>query len=161
MFENSVPSVTSFISGGTHTGLSLTSPVISSPNSLNPRLFPRNTQPTGRFFCQLRKSQFEGCRHWYATLQWAWRHNKLPPSHGIMFCRLTVCKQKHYELIFRPYSWNLYHIDWLLFGCQRMDQVQKLKPSWQSFIFAFLTNILNKLSNIAICTEAWFKTSVL
>ena len=61
-----------------------------------------------------------------------------------LFFKLVVCGQKQQERKFRPYIRGFFHTDWLLCGCQWMDQVQKLKPSWQFFIFAVLSKKYNK-----------------
>lgn len=100
---------------------------------IKPSVFPRNIQPTRRFFCQLEKINSKDAEIDMQLWMGMKGHNKLPPTHGSIFCRLTVCRQKQQKLMLRPYSWayfiliGLFHTDWLLFGCQRMDHVQKLK----------------------------------
>lgn len=103
----------------------------------------------------VRKDQYKGCRNRYATLNGHEGHDKLSPTHGIIFCRLPGCGQKQQKLIIRTYSWTyfilkgLFHTDWLLFGCQRMDQVQKLNQVGNPFSLPFSLKItLNKLGNI-------------
>lgn len=137
LLENAIMSLTSFLSQGTHAGLSLTSAVISCSSSLNPRLSQKHTTHM-EILLPVTKSNLKDADIDMQLLSGHEVRNKLPPTHGVIFCRLTVSRQEQQELRFRPYSQGLYHIDGLLFGCQRMDQIQKLKPSWHSFIFSFL-----------------------
>lgn len=97
MSENSVSSLTSFLSRGTQVGSSL-SQLLSFPVPIHETLgFPQKHMTHMEILLPVRKINSKDAEIDRQLLSGHECHNKLLPTHGIIFCRLIVCEQKQQE----------------------------------------------------------------